>query len=485
MQLFTELDIATDRSWSSSSEQGLRTRAVPNQFAGAVGVFVADLGAALLVLSAFIPLLRLACGHQVGQPPGPDQMALGLCVAAAIPIGLMLSGLYADKLPFRAELKAVSRAGLLAFLVAGCADTVLHATGPVRLSACAWLGFPALAIVLRTGMKTVLDRKGLWRMPVLVVESTGSNASLVEILRAETQPGYRVASVLGLELSEQVADAARWRETLDAHGAASVVVTTGIERERESRIIESLVRERVPFFMLSRLDTLPVVGWRAIPFFNHDTIMLSFRSGRQEVLPRLAKRSLDLVGSAFLLALAAPVMAVVAALITGDGGPAIFGHERIGANGARFRCLKFRTMIVDAADVLAAALASDPTLAAEWASTQKLRHDPRVTPVGRFLRRTSLDELPQLLNVLRGEMSLVGPRPIIADEIPRYENDIAYYYETRPGLTGLWQVSGRSETSFQQRVRLDSSYVRNWTIWHDLAILVKTVTVVLGRRGAH
>ena len=178
-------------------------------------------------------------------------------------------------------------------------------------------------------------------------------------------------------------------------------------------------------------------------------------------------------------------MIAVALLIVRDGGPAIFAHQRIGANGRRFGCLKFRTMVVDAAAVLELSLARDPALAAEWASTRKLRHDPRVTPIGRVLRRTSLDELPQLLNVLRGDMSLVGPRPIVADEIPRYERDIDYYYDTRPGLTGLWQVSGRSETTFQQRVRLDSAYVRNWTIWHELTILVKTVTVVLGRRGAH
>ncbi len=379
----------------------------------------------------------------------------------------------------------MSQAGFLAFLIAGCADTVLQATGPVRLSACAWLCFPAFTVAFRTGTKILLDRYGLWRMPVVVVESAGSGTSLIEILRAEARPGYRIASVFGLELGRQVSDAARWREMLETHGAAGVVVTTGVDREHERSIVESLLRERIPFFLLSRLDPLPVVGWRATPFSDHDAIMLSVRRGRQELMPRLGKRALDLVVATFLLVLAAPVMAVLAILIRRDGGPAIFAHERIGASGTRFRCLKFRTMIVDAADVLRTALAADPVLAAEWASTQKLRHDPRVTPVGRFLRRTSLDELPQLLNVLRGEMSLVGPRPIIADEIARYEDSIAYYYETRPGLTGLWQVSGRSETSFQQRVRLDTSYVRNWTIWHDLIILLKTVTVVLGRRGAH
>jgi undecaprenyl-phosphate galactose phosphotransferase len=129
-------------------------------------------------------------------------------------------------------------------------------------------------------------------------------------------------------------------------------------------------------------------------------------------------------------------------------------------------------------------LETDRQAAAEWMATQKLRNDPRITWIGRLLRSTSLDELPQLLNVLRLEMSLVGPRPIVRSEVPRYAADITYYYETRPGLTGLWQVSGRSDTSYERRVQLDTWYVKNWTIWHDLAILAKTLPAVLKRRGA-
>jgi lipopolysaccharide/colanic/teichoic acid biosynthesis glycosyltransferase len=141
-------------------------------------------------------------------------------------------------------------------------------------------------------------------------------------------------------------------------------------------------------------------------------------------------------------------------------------------------------MVVDADRVLADALSKDPDLAAEWEASRKLRDDPRITPVGRFLRRTSLDELPQLINVLRLEMSLVGPRPIVDSEIALYGPDIGQYYATRPGLTGLWQVSGRSDTSYERRVQLDVWYVNNWTLWHDFAVLLKTIPVVLGREGA-
>jgi len=141
-------------------------------------------------------------------------------------------------------------------------------------------------------------------------------------------------------------------------------------------------------------------------------------------------------------------------------------------------------MVVNADRVLAQLLERDPRARAEWAATHKLTNDPRVTPIGRILRATSVDELPQLINVIRFEMSLVGPRPIERREIFRYADDIAYYYEVKPGITGLWQVSGRSNTSYERRVELDCWYVRNWTMWHDIAILVKTVPTVLIRRGA-
>ncbi len=167
-----------------------------------------------------------------------------------------------------------------------------------------------------------------------------------------------------------------------------------------------------------------------------------------------------------------------------DGGPALYAHRRIGAGGREFMCLKFRSMITDGDAVLRRLLETDPKAAAEWSETRKLRRDPRITWIGRILRTTSLDELPQLLNVLRLEMSLVGPRPIVRGEIERYADEIAFYYETRPGITGLWQVSGRSDTSYVQRVHLDTWYVKNWTLWHDLAILAKTIPAVLKRQGA-
>jgi undecaprenyl-phosphate galactose phosphotransferase len=212
--------------------------------------------------------------------------------------------------------------------------------------------------------------------------------------------------------------------------------------------------------------------------------MLVSRNNLARPFSRAVKAAFDQVVAAAFVLLFAPLLLVLAAVVRSDGGPAFYRHRRIGASGRSFGCIKFRTMVTDADRVLDQVLATDPAAAAEWAATQKLNDDPRITRFGRFLRRSSLDELPQLFNVLRGEMSLVGPRPIVQAEVGRYAEDIEYYYETKPGLTGLWQVSGRSDTSYERRVRLDVWYVRNWTLWHDIAILLKTIPAVFLQRGA-
>ena len=197
------------------------------------------------------------------------------------------------------------------------------------------------------------------------------------------------------------------------------------------------------------------------------------------------KRGLDFLGGAILLIALAPVMLVLALLVKCDGGCALFRHKRIGANGKTFHCLKFRTMCVDAEARLQKLLEESPEARAEWDRDFKLKDDPRVTPLGAFMRQTSLDELPQLLNVIKGEMSLVGPRPIVAAEAARYGAAFRDYLGCRPGLTGLWQVRGRNDIDYEARVRLDSTYAREWSFVRDIAILVRTVRVVFGRTGAY
>jgi lipopolysaccharide/colanic/teichoic acid biosynthesis glycosyltransferase len=199
-----------------------------------------------------------------------------------------------------------------------------------------------------------------------------------------------------------------------------------------------------------------------------------------------AKRVLDIAGAAALLLLCLPVFLVIAALVRLDGGPAFYAHERVGRGGRLFGCLKFRSMVADADRRLADLLDRDPQARAEWEATRKLKADPRITAIGRFLRASSLDELPQILNVLAGQMSLVGPRPVQAAELAVFYGPAAQHYmAVRPGITGPWQVSGRNDTSYAQRVALDVAYARQPSLLGDLKILLRTPMAVLARRGAY
>lgn len=211
------------------------------------------------------------------------------------------------------------------------------------------------------------------------------------------------------------------------------------------------------------------------------------RDGSQDrPVSEAAKRSVDISIALVALAILLPIFLITAFLVwRNDGKSPFFGHLRLGRHGRMFRCWKFRSMQPNASEVLSAYLAANPAAAREWAATQKLRDDPRITSIGRVLRLTSLDELPQLWNVVLGQMSLVGPRPIVLDEVDRYGAQIRYYLMCRPGLTGLWQVSGRSDTSYAERVRFDADYAQSWSVWRDVSIVLRTVPILLNRKGSY
>jgi exopolysaccharide production protein ExoY len=198
------------------------------------------------------------------------------------------------------------------------------------------------------------------------------------------------------------------------------------------------------------------------------------------------KRAFDVVGAAMLVLLLSPLLPLLALAVRLDGGPALYRHIRVGFNDRPFGCLKYRTMAIDADQLMVSHLAANPVAAIEWAARRKLAHDPRVTRLGALLRATSLDELPQLLNVLRGQMSLIGPRPVVREELEQHYSAVGRiaYAATRPGITGLWQISGRSGTTYNERVTLDIAYVSTWSLALDLKILLRTIPAVLARRGA-
>ena len=204
-------------------------------------------------------------------------------------------------------------------------------------------------------------------------------------------------------------------------------------------------------------------------------------SGSQRI-----KRTVDVCLASLLTLAALPfALLIAAAIVLETRGPVFFCHTRIGKGGRRFRLWKFRSMVVDADAVLKKHLAENPSNVFEWLQSRKLKNDPRVTRVGRLLRRSSLDELPQLWNVLRGDMSMVGPRPIIEEETAKYGAVFPLYLQVLPGLTGLWQVSGRNDTSYRKRTELDSWYIHHWTIRMDFVVLLKTVRAVICGTGAY
>lgn len=222
-------------------------------------------------------------------------------------------------------------------------------------------------------------------------------------------------------------------------------------------------------FLSSRLDVVGAQPARAAAAARHDGIALR----------------LNQLVAALLLLMLAPLMLLIAAWICWiDGAPVLFSHFRVGQDGRLFRCLKFRTMCRDSEGALQRLLASDPVAGEQWARDQKLQHDPRITSIGHLLRLSSLDELPQLFNVLNGDMVLVGPRPVTPAELARYGAARWHYLSVRPGITGLWQVSGRNNLSYAERVALDRRYVEQKSAWLDLRILVRTLKVVLARDGA-
>jgi undecaprenyl-phosphate galactose phosphotransferase len=264
------------------------------------------------------------------------------------------------------------------------------------------------------------------------------------------------------------------------------------ELGQAQRFVTTLSAMQRPFSM-----TLPYRGLARRGLSLHEVIGADFVLANIDDRPpgqtgRALKRGIDLLLAIVAIVLLAPLFMAIAVRLKMEGGPIFFTQPRVGKDGRRFRCIKFRTMRPDAEAQLTDLLATDPAAREEWRRRQKLTDDPRVTRTGAFLRATSLDELPQLFNVVIDDMSMVGPRPIIAPEVAGYENDRPYfesadfdhYTSCKPGITGLWQVSGRAKTTHCERVRLDRWYCRNWSIWLDVMIILKTVRAVLIRTGS-
>lgn len=383
--------------------------------------------------------------------------------------------------------RLVSLGLLLALLTLVVGD---DATLPARIAATALAVaiFAPMAWIGRAVVRRRLSTHEWWGERAVVIGTEHSVATTKAAMLAYRRQGLIPVDAVAVDGRTTQAPRdllPRARDAARAHGARWLVLAPDVAGFWPSLDFVAAAMAGPNVLLLT---TLPGVASglqrRAFPVLGYEGRQA--RSEAAQWLPRAAKRLGDIAVALLVLTALAPLLLFLVLIVRlSSPGPIFYAQSRLGRGGRKIRVWKFRTMVLDADRRLAQVLASDPVVRREWEERHKLRHDPRITPVGGFMRRWSLDELPQLWNVLVGDMSIVGPRPIVDGEIERYGPWFGYYTSMRPGLTGLWQVSGRDDTTYAERVRLDAVYAVSWSLWLDFAICMRTVLTLIRREGAH
>lgn len=358
-----------------------------------------------------------------------------------------------------------------------------------------WLFILVLVPIARMGTKRLMDMAGLWRRNTWVI---GNGINACEAYKAINSERNLGLVIVGFISSDETKNGEKhiddipvlqadcnWLMKQDKKTQFIVAVEANQGDVRNTWLRNFMINGFRYVSVIPTLRGMPLDSTDMSFIFSHEVMIFRVQQNLAKLSSRIIKRIFDIFGSLCIIFVVSPILLYISYKVRKDGGPAIYGHERIGKGGKAFKCLKFRSMVINSKEVLDTLLLNDTEAKKEWDETFKLKNDPRITKIGALLRRTSLDELPQLFNVLKGEMSLVGPRPIINAELDRYNEEVGYYLLSKPGMTGLWQVSGRSDVDYETRVYLDAWYVKNWSMWNDVAILFKTVGVVLNKDGAY
>jgi Undecaprenyl-phosphate galactose phosphotransferase WbaP len=459
------------------------------------------LGDAVAFALAFGLATALAVGIKVvdlqswwyGQSPQRFGAWAGIAVLGLVVL-LTRFQHYSDRRPFWDELSdLVKLVGFLSLLDMAMISFTRGDASRLWWAA-AWGLSLGMLVLIRNFTRLVLNKLGLWVRPAIIV-GIGPNASDAALaLHSQPELGLKVFGFVdaGSADGDAVLDTqprlprAQMEQVASQSGIHWVIALEHAQSDQREYWLRVLAQwGATDISVIPAMRGVPLHGTDMSHFFSHEVAMLRMRNNLRRWPARLTKRVFDTLTALVLLVLLSPVMTLIALMIRRDGGPALFAHPRVGKRRKIFKCYKFRTMVVDAEQQLEQLLQQQPELRTQWENERKLRHDPRVNGLGRFLRASSLDELPQLINVIRGEMSLVGPRPVVTAELARYGDEVGYYLMVRPGMTGLWQVSGRSDLDYDIRVYLDTWYVKNWSLWHDQIILFKTIDVVLRRAGAY
>jgi Undecaprenyl-phosphate galactose phosphotransferase WbaP len=410
---------------------------------------------------------------------------------------------YARRRPFWDELREIFRVLAVMFMVSSAAAFVAGLETGRSSHLIVWALNFLLIPLGRAGTRQLLDDLGLWQRPAVII-GTGENARDAYLaIKSERDMGYQVLGfarvgdgetanqetfTIGTETFPILENSRSLESMLTTLGKPQVILALdSLADSVHQSLVQRLLAAQTNLHIIPAIRGLPLFGTQLSHFFSQEVLFLTVRNNLSRRSVQWIKRGVDIVGASILLVILSPLMAYVAWRIwREDGSPVIFHQPRLAKGGGEFGFLKFRSMMKNADEILASWRENNsPEWQKYYANNFKLKNDPRVLRVGSWIRASSIDELPQLINVLRGEMSLVGPRPLLARELSEYGTSINYYRQARPGITGLWQISGRSSTKFSDRADLDAWYVQNWSLWYDIAILFKTVNVVFNRRGAY
>jgi undecaprenyl-phosphate galactose phosphotransferase len=406
-------------------------------------------------------------------------------------------GFYSKRFSFWDEIHAHWRAALFSTIGVFTIVSLGKLSGEVSRTVVVLMGASALGVipVIRMSSKKLLRWAGLLRRRVLILGAGETGRLIARAINKEPNYGYDIMGYLdddprkagttvdGVKVHMGVDSAERYIQKCNITDIIIAMPRAG--NERLQGIINELQHKTDRLLFVPDIFGTAVIGTNLLHFFQEQAFALELRNNLENPANVFAKRVFDYtLASVLSVLLAIPFLVVVLLIRATSKGPAIYRQPRVGKGGRSFMCYKFRTMYHDADKRFADILAKDPAARDEWEEHWKLKDDPRVTPIGRFLRSTSIDEFPQLLNVLMGGMSLVGPRPYMPREWDFIKKDSETILHVSPGITGLWQVSGRSNTGYEYRIALDAWYVRNWNLWLDIMILLKTVAVVLKREGA-
>ncbi|HSS14715.1 MAG TPA: sugar transferase [Rhizomicrobium sp.] len=451
---------------------------------------------AVLHLLVTPPALALFRNTSLGQPNASIDLIL---IIALVFVGARyLVGDYSRRQLFWDGARSTTTALLVCGIAYNAAWFLLEASGPM-IGITVWLSLIFALPTMRQVMRLFLSKVGVWHLPTAIIGTSLMAEEVVPVLGQQLALGLKVQWVVPETAEKRLSNAFVGLTPLAVppDELVAALMTAGCRQVilvpddratiNHNDLIDQLVGADIAVAIVPTLRRLPLYGLSTNYFFGKDLLLLQVRNNLARLPQRIFKRSLDLIGAVILALLLIPVFLSFAFLIwKEDRGPIFFRQTRVGRGGRDFTCWKFRTMVVDAEDQMARWETENPVLLARYCESNfKLQADPRVTRVGDWMRRTSLDELPQLLNVLLGDMSLVGPRPLLRRELPEYGAVISLYERVRPGITGLWQISGRSHTTFAERVSYDEWYTKNWTVWYDLVILLQTVWVLLRGQGAY